>query len=203
MDEEDFSSWKVRSQWQEDRGGIFRRLAVERRVPPVSCSPVTNPGRVSGRDCPGVAGRRRLRRGGLSLLLHPRLGPGAVSDPGTETAAAARTLLRGVKGSLAARTLPLGYRARPSEPAGLCRGVAAVFCDVVRYLSLMSIFLLRGGGPRVSAQPCDPLTVAPRLGPAARRGGENGWRSYPCGHVPINKPSDKLLLLTMALSHTT
>lgn len=108
-------------------------------------------GRVSGRDCLGVAGQGRLRDGGLSLLVHPRLGSGAVSDPQMETAAAASAPLRGVKGSPAAPTLPLGYRARLSEPAGLCRGVAAVFCDVVRYLSLISIFLLRGGGPRISA----------------------------------------------------
>lgn len=98
-----------------------------------------------------MAGQGRLRGGGLSLLLHPRLGSGAVSDPWTETAAAASASLRGVKGSPAAPTLPLGYRARLSEPTVVCRGVAVVFCDVVRYFSLISIFLLRGGGTRISA----------------------------------------------------
>lgn len=97
MDEEYFSSQKPRSQWKKDRGGVFRLLAVQPRVPPVSPQPCHESRSGSGRHRHGVAGQFGLTVEDPPFVLHPRLGLWVVSEPGKEiTAAAARAMLRDV-----------------------------------------------------------------------------------------------------------
>lgn len=78
-------------------------------------SPVTNPGRVQG----GTASASWAGGGSAvedsHFLLHPRPGPGAVSDAGKETAAVAWELLRGVEGT------------RPPPRCGPCQVPAPAF----------------------------------------------------------------------------
>lgn len=75
----------------------------------------------SGRDQLRVAGRVRLGGEGLSFLLHPWLGPGAVSGSEEGDRGRSRALLKSVKGgSPPAPTLSLPVpRACLSESAGL------------------------------------------------------------------------------------
>lgn len=76
-------------------------------------SPVTNPGRVQGGTTSALWAGCGSAVEDSHFLLHPRPGPGAVSDAGKETAAVAWERLRGVEGT---RPLP---RCGPGQVSAL------------------------------------------------------------------------------------
>ena len=64
-------------------------------------------------------------------------------------------------------------------------------------------FLLLGDSLLVSVELCDPLNAAPRLGPAAPRGRRMGLGPSRAVMFLLINPGNQLVLLTMALSHST
>lgn len=120
-------------------------------------SPVTNPGRVQGGTASALWAGCGSAVEDSQFLLHPRPGPGAVSDAGKETAAVAWELLRGVEG-----TRPPPRCAPRQVPALAFRSPRRLLKSGERWLRLLCrrrespssrpMFFLPRGGLRASAQ---------------------------------------------------